>query len=748
MAQHTNLSNVQSGQIAGSNFQQGKITTNPYNGSTVYHFANYDETGKFMGYSSSLDNNRSNALKGATHVVAANGKIYITSFGSSIQNRPTISPQQQQPQRQSIQAPSFSFSSASPEYYKQEKSAHEKQIDKIRYDSFLTKAMAAEFRAYRNNREATMKIIERERDVIKKHFSNGGLRETIESQIQSLIEKVDSQTLKDVQMQFKMTEDVLKQQKKIAEDYMKTTANAYLDGVNSGMGVDALRKLRDEYADAQREVQFIEEAIKSNIKSRFDFEFAMMDKRMEKYRKQQDDISFKMNILNTATSGKDFSQQMIYNEDMVKSYKAEITALNKELKDFQSQQGKFGVGSYEWNILQDQIDKVNDSLKDVNLSMVQAIANNKKLANDRLARAFENQNKELEKLLFDGSTRKDAERALNKQKETHYKFLEGLEKEYALDMLIRDLRMEEITDFDEKIKLAQESEKFTRDEYETLRKSIEIKKMEIALEKLKGNKSIQQLAKDDEGNWNFEWVADERAIKELEDRLTEAKIDMMNWNKELEFKTQDMSMQEKLDFMDRLNDIQQKALNEEYKSSNEFINDLKEIGLSMDEYSEWAEAVKNKLISDTGNFNGLFTSMSTSFTQYTTELNSLNARLEALIIALGVDKNINLNDAFNNIQSFDTGGYTGSFNKGKLAVLHEKELVLNQDDTKNILDIVKLTRGISIADVTQNLKGVAQSAIQEMQTIFNIGKLEFPNVKGAKDIEDAIMNLPLTVKQG
>ena len=37
--------------------------------------------------------------------------------------------------------------------------------------------------------------------------------------------------------------------------------------------------------------------------------------------------------------------------------------------------------------------------------------------------------------------------------------------------------------------------------------------------------------------------------------------------------------------------------------------------------------------------------------------------------------------------SFDTGGYTGEWGSyGKLAVLHEKELVLNKNDTKNYLD--------------------------------------------------------------
>jgi hypothetical protein len=37
-------------------------------------------------------------------------------------------------------------------------------------------------------------------------------------------------------------------------------------------------------------------------------------------------------------------------------------------------------------------------------------------------------------------------------------------------------------------------------------------------------------------------------------------------------------------------------------------------------------------------------------------------------------------------QAFDTGGYTGAWGpEGRLAMLHEKELVLNADDTSNLL---------------------------------------------------------------
>ena len=44
---------------------------------------------------------------------------------------------------------------------------------------------------------------------------------------------------------------------------------------------------------------------------------------------------------------------------------------------------------------------------------------------------------------------------------------------------------------------------------------------------------------------------------------------------------------------------------------------------------------------------------------------------------------------------FDTGGYTGDWGpEGKLAVLHEKELVLNQQDTSNLLTTMAFLKDI------------------------------------------------------
>lgn len=108
-------------------------------------------------------------------------------------------------------------------------------------------------------------------------------------------------------------------------------------------------------------------------------------------------------------------------------------------------------------------------------------------------------------------------------------------------------------------------------------------------------------------------------------------------------------------------------------------------------------------------------------------------------------------------QMFDTGGYTGAWGKGgRMAMLHEKELVLNADDTRNVLAAVNAVR-----QITEQLKGTALSgnlansigrAVQNTIQGSNVEQrveitANFPNVNSAQEIENALLNLSDTSYQ-
>lgn len=108
-------------------------------------------------------------------------------------------------------------------------------------------------------------------------------------------------------------------------------------------------------------------------------------------------------------------------------------------------------------------------------------------------------------------------------------------------------------------------------------------------------------------------------------------------------------------------------------------------------------------------------------------------------------------------QMFDTGGYTGDWDNGinkakngKLAFLHQKELVLNETDTANILNAVnmirEMTNGLksgalnSALSSINSFNGMNSQSPQDLEQNIHIDA-NFPNVKDASEIEQAILSL-------
>ena len=77
------------------------------------------------------------------------------------------------------------------------------------------------------------------------------------------------------------------------------------------------------------------------------------------------------------------------------------------------------------------------------------------------------------------------------------------------------------------------------------------------------------------------------------------------------------------------------------------------------------------------------------------------------------------------VYGFATGGYTGDWSGsgidgqgGRLAILHQKELVLNESDTKNMLEAIKGLRELNFNDVA---KTILQSSNVQAQVLAHVG---------------------------
>ena len=102
---------------------------------------------------------------------------------------------------------------------------------------------------------------------------------------------------------------------------------------------------------------------------------------------------------------------------------------------------------------------------------------------------------------------------------------------------------------------------------------------------------------------------------------------------------------------------------------------------------------------------------------------------------------------------FDTGGYTGEWGRaGKLAVLHEKELVLNKNETEDLLKIMDIMKDRALQNKLNSMEKYLNATQQIIDNLFKNGTnnlleqnvhitAEFPNATDHNEIEEAFNNL-------
>ena len=177
-------------------------------------------------------------------------------------------------------------------------------------------------------------------------------------------------------------------------------------------------------------------------------------------------------------------------------------------------------------------------------------------------------------------------------------------------------------------------------------------------------------------------------------------------------------------------------------------------GNSLDRYtiSEWEKTYGKLYITNAGNSQVGQTAVDV----FSREGGSTYGNSLLYELVYGKDNNINLssnNDSY--LKSFiglDTGGYTGEWgSEGRLAMLHEKELVLNKKDTPNILSAVKIARSIddTISNLTSNTDWKLRNLLGFTDPVFDKQPIEqtvqisaeFPGVTDQYEIQEALSNL-------
>lgn len=233
--------------------------------------------------------------------------------------------------------------------------------------------------------------------------------------------------------------------------------------------------------------------------------------------------------------GKQYDQMYENNLALVRDAKSGMDFWQERMSYYQQQMTSAQTEAERENFEQfyeKAKENYTDAVKTLDSSLTNAIEKRKDAFLNAASEVADKMDKAFSKGMGISGVKNEWDLALEKQE--HYldnverslamEELDGIFKDILDDMDARSDKQQEFLKFqDEEIAKLNEREKLTQYDIDELKARLEIKKQELALEEAKQNKSNLRLRRDSQGNYNYQYTADEDAIDDAQDGLLNAR---------------------------------------------------------------------------------------------------------------------------------------------------------------------------------------------------------------------------------
>ncbi|TWK64388.1 Murein DD-endopeptidase MepM [Bacillus licheniformis] len=377
----------------------------------------------------------------------------------------------------------------------------------------------------------------------------------------------------------------------------------------------------------------------------------------------------------------------------LKQAKLDLISLQDQVRELQGELIQSQVDQ-TLNNIEKSVKKTEAKLKDVDIKIQMTEDDNKKVKYySQQVKLIQQQQTEAKKYIKQLEAQKKAAKGfpdIQKQITEEIENWKDKQKDYNLELYNTKKSIKDIYK-----SLADEVVSIYKEMYEKMR-DIELEAHRKATQDI-----IDEIDKeDDEAKFQKSLKEKQDAIQETKDKISklslddsdEAKAKLKDLDKQLQEQQQDLD-----EFLkDRENSKRKEALQDQLEKDEKSIN-TKYDDLVNDERA--FKKLEDKLM------NGKITDIAKQLNEFSKFINSNMESIGKSISNNLIDKLKEASKALNvvvagnttgkKVASFDVGGYTGTWgSSGRLAMLHEQELVLNKADTSNVLKIVELTRNI------------------------------------------------------
>lgn len=377
----------------------------------------------------------------------------------------------------------------------------------------------------------------------------------------------------------------------------------------------------------------------------------------------------------------------------LKQAKLDLISLQDQVRELQGELIQSQVDQ-TLNNIEKSVKKTESKLKDVDIKIQMTEDDNQKVKYySQQIKLIQQQQAEAKKYIKQLEAQKKAAKGfpdIQKQITEEIENWKDKQKDYNLELYNTKKSIKDIYK-----SLADEVVSIYKEMYEKMR-DIELEAHRKATQDI-----IDEIDKeDDEAKFQKSLKEKQDAIQETKDKINklslddsdEAKAKLKDLDKQLQEQQQDLD-----EFLkDRENSKRKEALQDQLEKDEKSIN-TKYDDLVNDERA--FKKLEDKLM------DGKITDIAKQLNEFSKFINSNMESIGKSISNNLIDKLKEASKALNvvvagnttgkKVASFDVGGYTGTWgSSGRLAMLHEQELVLNKADTSNVLKIVELTRNI------------------------------------------------------
>lgn len=276
---------------------------------------------------------------------------------------------------------------------------------------------------------------------------------------------------------------------------------------NENLSSDQLAKINESIANYKSNIVSAQNSIKEAVKARFDYENQMITEQMDKYKTLTDTLTNLVSISKALNLSSDIKGRLL-NQQYASSYREYNNYLGI-VSTLRNQQKDYDKGSYEWNLLDKQIDTFE---KNISSSVTSLLDITKSQLENNLAGIQD----EIEKSVNGGINSSDAKF----QDDTWYT---GVQKELQLETMRQKTIDLENDVIKRRLEALDAQKEMSKAEADYVSKQIDLAVAEQKLNSVMGQKNVQVLEKGADGKFNWDYVAKKEDVDAAREAVNKAK---------------------------------------------------------------------------------------------------------------------------------------------------------------------------------------------------------------------------------